>query len=169
MIHPVMPSNDSTSQHTGSRCPGSQRLSGPRQRKDRRLTPGRLRRQIAAAQGQGRHLAPGLHAVLESGFDADLAAVRIHCGPAAAHLARGLGAAAFTSGADIFFGAGQYRPYTQEGLRLLAHEIAHVVQQAHGAVEAPEGAGLFVSAPVTPGKSRQREPPTCWWRGFLPL
>ncbi len=43
--------------------------------------------------------------------------------------ARALGARAFTIGRDIFFGAGQYAPETPAGLRLLVHELVHVVQQ----------------------------------------
>lgn len=43
-----------------------------------------------------------------------------------------LGARAYTSGPDVMLGPGRYRPQTQDGLRLLAHELAHVVQQYHG-------------------------------------
>ncbi|MFN8466376.1 MAG: DUF4157 domain-containing protein [Caldilineaceae bacterium] len=147
MIHPVMPSSVEGSKHSDPHCLSSQPSGDSRQRGDLRLAPGRLQRQIAAARGQGRRLDPEVRAGLESSFDSDLAAVRIHSGPAAACLAHALGAAAFTCGADIFFGAGQYRPHTQGGLRLLAHEITHVVQQAQGAVRPAEGTGLFISAP----------------------
>ena len=41
-------------------------------------------------------------------------------------------ARAFTAGTDIVFGPGEYRPHSQEGQRLLAHELAHVVQQSRG-------------------------------------
>ena len=41
---------------------------------------------------------------------------------------------AFTSGRDIFFRAGAYDPDSPAGSRLLAHELAHVEQQARGAV-----------------------------------
>ncbi|SNS14972.1 protein of unknown function [Geodermatophilus saharensis] len=60
---------------------------------------------------------------------ADLSDVRIHVGTEAAGAAAALGASAFTVGNEIAFGDGQYRPTTQEGRRILAHELAHVVQQ----------------------------------------
>ena len=44
---------------------------------------------------------------------------------------------AFTSGAGIHFGAGQYQPFTTDGFKLLVHETAHVLQQASGIV--PDG------------------------------
>lgn len=43
--------------------------------------------------------------------------------------ARLLGARAYTVGSDLVFEAGEYAPGTAEGRRLLAHELAHVVQQ----------------------------------------
>ena len=46
-------------------------------------------------------------------------------------LARSVNALAFTAGGNIVFGAGQYRPETNEGKRLLAHELTHVVQQSN--------------------------------------
>jgi hypothetical protein len=66
---------------------------------------------------------------MESRLGTDLAHVRIHTGARAAAAARALGARAFTLGPDVFFGAGQYAPETTAGLRLLAHELVHVVQQ----------------------------------------
>jgi len=59
----------------------------------------------------------------------DFRAVRIHVGAQAALAARRLGARAFVVGSHIVFGAGQYRPDTDAGRRLLAHELAHVCQQ----------------------------------------
>ena len=41
-------------------------------------------------------------------------------------------------GSDIYFAAGEFRPGTRDGLRLLAHEVAHVVQQSAGLVRAPQ-------------------------------
>jgi hypothetical protein len=98
-----------------------------------------LKRQLVAARGRGQPLDPGVRRALESSFDLDLSAIRIHTGPAAAELARDLDAAAFASGGDIFFAEGMYRPGLADGLRLLAHEIAHAVQQGRGAVRAPAG------------------------------
>jgi hypothetical protein len=78
----------------------------------------------------GHALPASLRATLERGLSADLGAVRVHHGPVSDRLARGLGADAFTCGAHVYFRHGAYRPDTRDGLRLLAHELAHVVQQA---------------------------------------
>jgi hypothetical protein len=59
----------------------------------------------------------------------DFKAVRIHTGDAAAEAARLLDARAFTVGSHIVFGKEQYRPDSDDGRRLLAHELAHVCQQ----------------------------------------
>ncbi|MEA2223720.1 MAG: hypothetical protein QOH83_2096, partial [Solirubrobacteraceae bacterium] len=56
--------------------------------------------------------------------------VRVHTGPLAAQAAREVGSRAFTVGRHVVFGEGEYWPGTATGHRLLAHELAHVVQQA---------------------------------------
>jgi hypothetical protein len=66
---------------------------------------------------------------MESRFGRDFSGVRIHTGARAARSATSLQALAYTTGRNIVFGAGQYRPHTPEGERLLAHELTHVVQQ----------------------------------------
>jgi len=65
----------------------------------------------------------------ESRFGADFGNVRIHTGESADTAARAVGAHAFTRGGDIVFRDDQYHPNTYAGRRLLAHELAHVVQQ----------------------------------------
>jgi Domain of unknown function (DUF4157) len=77
----------------------------------------------------GVPLEPGLRRGLERGFGADLGDVRIHAGETAARSARTLGAAAYTVGNDVVFGAGRWAPHRPEGRRLLAHELTHVLQQ----------------------------------------
>jgi hypothetical protein len=64
------------------------------------------------------------------GFDPS--AVRIHTGEAAVRAAAALGAAAFTIGPDVYFGAGRFDPASDAGRRLLAHELVHVGQQPAG-------------------------------------
>lgn len=66
---------------------------------------------------------------MESRFGHDFSRVRIHADAAAAASARSVHAHAYTVGSDIVFGAGRYAPNTSGGQRLLAHELAHVVQQ----------------------------------------
>ena len=67
---------------------------------------------------------------LESSYGADLGRVRVHDDTAADQAARSVQAHAFASGQDIFFRAGQYRPSSTDGQKLLAHEVAHTVQQS---------------------------------------
>ncbi|HEX7836010.1 MAG TPA: DUF4157 domain-containing protein [Kofleriaceae bacterium] len=55
--------------------------------------------------------------------------VRVHTGAESAEAARALGARAYTLGQDLHFGAGQYDPSSREGQHLIAHEVAHTVQQ----------------------------------------
>jgi hypothetical protein len=62
----------------------------------------------------------------------DLSQVRIHNDGQAQELSQRLGARAFAYGTDIYFNQGQYNPGSAEGRQLLAHELAHVIQQASG-------------------------------------
>lgn len=83
--------------------------------------------------GAGAPLPGAARARMERSFGRSLGEVRIHADTAASGLADRLGARAFTVGRDIGFGAGEFRPDTIEGEALLAHELAHTVQQAGGA------------------------------------
>lgn len=69
-------------------------------------------------------------AFLEPRFGHDFGRVRVHNDDRAAESARAVGALAFTIGQDVVFAKGQYAPHTASGQKLLAHELAHVVQQA---------------------------------------
>jgi hypothetical protein len=82
--------------------------------------------------GGGHPLDPTDRAYFERRFGADFSGVRLHSDTTAAADARELSANAFTIGSDISFASGRYTPGTQTGRRLLAHELAHVVQQATG-------------------------------------
>jgi len=67
-----------------------------------------------------------------SRFGHDFSEVRVHRNGKAEESAREVNAVAYTIGQDVVFGAGQYAPETSEGRRLMAHELAHVVQQGVG-------------------------------------
>lgn len=83
-----------------------------------------------AAPGHGGHgLDPATRQALETAYQTDLGAVRLHTDAAAARAAQALGAGAFALGNDIWFGPGRYRPQHPEGRYLLAHEVAHTIQQ----------------------------------------
>jgi hypothetical protein len=66
---------------------------------------------------------------MEPRFGHDFSRVRVHSDDKAAKSARAINTAAYTIGQDIVFSAGHYTPGTVAGRRLLAHELAHVVQQ----------------------------------------
>ncbi|MBG0737931.1 DUF4157 domain-containing protein [Paeniglutamicibacter antarcticus] len=68
--------------------------------------------------------------LMEPKFGADFLGVQVHTEGNAIGAANALGAKAFTVGSDIGFAAGRYRPDSPTGQRLLAHELAHVVQNA---------------------------------------
>jgi hypothetical protein len=93
--------------------------------------PGLVTR-LASLRGRGRPLPAPQRDALEPHFGHDFGQVRVHIGNQAAELARSVRARAFTVGNDVVFGAGEYRPESQAGQQLLAHELTHVVQQAGG-------------------------------------
>jgi hypothetical protein len=62
----------------------------------------------------------------------DLADVRIHTDGAPAREVDRIGAAAMTRGNDVTFAEGRYAPGTPLGDALLAHELAHTLQQRDG-------------------------------------
>ena len=78
---------------------------------------------------------------MQTGFGTDFSSVRVHDGPIADSAARLAGARAFTLANHVVFAAGEYQPASAQGQRLLAHELAHVVQQglAGPAAEAAPG------------------------------
>jgi hypothetical protein len=79
----------------------------------------------------GRALGPGVRADMERGFGHDFSRVRVHADASAHQSAQEVGANAYTVGANVVFGAGRFAPGTNEGRRLLAHELTHVVQQGN--------------------------------------
>lgn len=83
----------------------------------------------AALEGSpGKPLEPDTRRAMESALDADFSGVRVHDDALAGQSADAVNALAYTTGQDIVFGAGQFAPDTPEGLELLMHEAAHVVE-----------------------------------------
>ena len=130
-----------------------------------RTVPGLQRESVDAAPPQGQDLSGRLRNVrgggeplpddlrgrLERESGSELSGVRVHRDAGADSLARDLHARAFTLGSDVFFRRGLYDPRSNEGQRLLAHEVAHAVQQSRGEVSGrPIGPGLRVSEPNDP-------------------
>lgn len=115
----------------------------------------------AAGLGAGVGLPDPVRAPFELALGADLSGVRVHTGPAASRAVASRAAAAFTLGQHIVFGEDRYAPGTPEGRALLAHELAHTVQQRCMAptVMTDEGDGFDTVGPAT----------VRWWpkRGLL--
>ena len=97
-----------------------------------------ISREIEGRRGGGTGLDSDARADLEQRMGQDFSDVRVHNGPDADGLSRAVQAEAFTTGSDIFFRDGNYRPESSEGRQLLAHELTHVVQQ-RGAPAPPAG------------------------------
>jgi hypothetical protein len=104
----------------------------------------RLQRKIDNSECNESTLPPIVHEVLRSRgqpldaetrefmeprFGHDFSRVRVHTDERAAESARAVNALAYTVGRELVFGDGLYSPGTEAGTRLLAHELAHVVQQ----------------------------------------
>ena len=83
----------------------------------------------AAATSTGVAPDPAMRARVEQVTGADLSGVRVHTGAPSHTAAQALSARAFTVGQDVHFASGEYRPGSSDGNRLLAHELAHTVQQ----------------------------------------
>lgn len=100
---------------------------------------------VQAQLGEGQALDGGARQRMESAFGAGFGDVRVHADAGAARLSEGLSARAFTVGQHIAFGQGEYQPGTPVGEALIAHELAHVLQQ--------RGAGGAAGGPAQKGAS----------------
>jgi hypothetical protein len=105
--------------------------------------------QIDSTRGSGSGLDQGVRNRFESDLG-DLSDVRVHADDHADSLNRSVSARAFATGTDVYFAKGEYQPGSSDGDRLIAHELAHVVQQRG----APAGGALTVSEP---GDALERE------------
>ena len=89
----------------------------------------------AALAHGGQSLSAEQRAYFEPRFGQEFSHVRLHTDDHAARAAQDVNALAFTVGHDIAFAAGRFAPDTDTGRRLIAHELAHVVQGAHGTLQ----------------------------------
>jgi hypothetical protein len=102
----------------------------------------------------GQPLDPAMHAFMEPRFSADFSQVRIHTDTRAAESAHAVNALAYTVGHDVVFGANNYAPSSHNGRRLLAHELAHTIQQrdTSGAPPSADPHGIFESSADVAGR-----------------
>ena len=90
--------------------------------------------------GKGSKLPGKTKAYFEPRFGKSLDHVRVHSDSHANRLSEAINARAFTKGKDIFFASGQFKPGSQQGKRLIAHELTHVIQQgSNGSVISRKG------------------------------
>jgi len=111
-------------------------------------------------QSPGRLLEPSVRRRMESRFGYDFGQVRVHDDATAYAAAAGVDAHAFTVGRHIGFAPGQLRPGSSDGDRLLAHELAHVIQQDAVGGRSADGHGhvhrqAAGPAPATPTVERE--------------
>jgi outer membrane protein OmpA-like peptidoglycan-associated protein len=80
--------------------------------------------------GEGISIGHATRKFMESRFGFDFRSIRIHDNNKASESSNALNASAYAVGTDIFFGQNQYQPNTRTGQMLLAHELAHSIQQS---------------------------------------
>jgi hypothetical protein len=111
---------------------------------------GLLKPEPEIVSSPGQPLAFSVRRFMEPRFGYDFGRVRVHADVAAARSGQEIGAAAYTVGNDIVFGDRQFAPDSRAGLRLIAHELAHVIQQSGG--PRPAGPSLRMSSAWDPAE-----------------
>jgi hypothetical protein len=125
-------------QVTGMRAPGPRRaavLATPAVAADQAQAPAGhdgIKDQLSSTRGGGIPLPNASKTFMEGSLGWDFSQVRIHTGTHASQMARTLHARAFTVGNDIYFKTSNFSPDSTPGRYLLAHELAHTVQQGAG-------------------------------------
>ena len=94
------------------------------------LVSAELEAEINGVRGQGRSLEAGLQISMGQAMGANFSGVRVHTDARSDQLNRSIQSRAFTTGRDVFFRQGEYQPRSRGGQALIAHELAHVVQQS---------------------------------------
>jgi hypothetical protein len=107
----------------------SRKPADPAGRSSQSSSVARVASQISATNGGGKSIDRATRSFMEDRFGADFSHVRIHTDDQAAEMSRELSANAFTFGDHIYFGSGRFTPETTDGKHLLAHELAHTIQQ----------------------------------------
>ncbi|SHH71312.1 DUF4157 domain-containing protein [Massilia sp. CF038] len=149
-VHPIAPALSRRPSHDAAEREADQAAAHVLRMADPGQTDGVLQRQPGAGRDSAAAAAPPLvHQALrhthhpldqasrqffEARFGHDFGHVRVHTSALAARSAQAMGAAAYTVGRDVVFGAGRYAPHTASGKQLLAHELSHVIQQGQGAL-----------------------------------
>ena len=91
--------------------------------------PPEFKAKLKATENEGQEFTPKDRKYFEERFGTDFSGVKIHTGPTAEELAKMVNARAFTVKNHIYFGKGEFSPGSTEGKKLIAHELAHTIQQ----------------------------------------
>mgnify|MGYP001609351248 CR=1 FL=1 len=109
--------------------------------------------QLQNNRGGGNPLPVKARSFMERAFHADFSGVRVHTDASAAEMSQGIQARAFAHREDIYFNQGEYNPENTEGKRLLAHELAHILQNksinVHDQIKRKEGDETKTTSPVS--------------------
>src|SRR6201988_5251386 len=109
-------------------------------------------RAIQSQLGEGQSLESGVRSRMESAFGEDFSDVQVHADTNAGGLSANLNARAFAVGQHVAFGTGEYRPGTLIGDALIAHELAHTIQQGSGS-----GSEVSTSNDTSPSSTLEQE------------
>ncbi|MEH2279651.1 MAG: DUF4157 domain-containing protein [Nostoc sp.] len=112
-----------------------------------------LETSIQQAKGSGQSLAKRIREPMEQAFGADFSGVKVHTDTQADQLNQSIQAKAFTTGQDVFFSSGAYKPSSRSGQELLAHELTHVVQQSMNTIQSQQQSNT-VNAQIKPLSDR---------------
>ena len=88
---------------------------------------------VSSLNSSGQSMSDSSRKFFEPKFGHDFSNVKLHTDSVAAKSAQSINALAYTSGNNIVFNSGQYSPESDNGKKLMAHELTHVVQQSGGA------------------------------------
>lgn len=110
-------------------------------------------------EGSGKPLEPALSHDFGRRFGRDFSHVRVHTDASASQSAKEVNAEAYTVGHKIVFAQGRFQPGTDSGRRLLAHELAHVVQQGGGKPHADSAGSVAMMPSLTPAVPMLRAKP----------
>ncbi len=124
-------------QPIGGEPPPVQRLAAPRAMACEARMSVDWQDRLSASLSRGRPLDAGVRSCMEGRFGAHFDQVRVHTDSEAADISSSIAARAFTHGSHVYFGAGEYAIGTEQGRRVLAHELTHVIQQGGAS---PKGA-----------------------------
>jgi hypothetical protein len=119
--------------------------------------PPGISKSLSQSAGKGQPLSNSTNRFMSHAFGTDFSRVTVHTDSDAIQMNRQLGARAFTHANDIYFNKGQYRPESQAGKQLLAHELTHVIQQSKGMAGSSTMMGKGMAVNSEPALEREAD------------